>query len=420
MWAKYRDSSLIQKLAVGFACGIIFAIALGEKAEVLSPLGSLFLRLLQMIVVPLVILSVVVALADAPQSSLKRVGPKATLFYLFTTLIAATLGLLSALLTNPGQGISIDNIGTSAVKEPTETSVADMVLGIVPVNIVEAIANADMLALVFISIIVGIAISMLRESASTQTAERANFLLHGIQALKDVTFMLLNGILLYAPIGVFALTASTLGGQSWDTLGSVAWIMVIFLATALIHFIVIYLGSILAVRESIPRFFKNVGPVMLTALSTGSSSATLPVSLRQAEKAQISSGISGFVIPLGSTINMDGLALRLPLYTIVGANVAGITFSLSELIILVLLTTAISIGIAGVPGGGPIATSMLYLEAGIPLEIIGVLIGIDLLLNQFSTMMNVTGDFTAAVVIDKTERKHDDYVPASTEPQPSA
>jgi Na+/H+-dicarboxylate symporter len=409
LWKKYTESSLISKLGIGFVLGLLGAIVLRDKAEVLTPLGDVFLNLLKMIVVPLVILSIVTALDAAPQSALKRIGPKTVVYYLFTTFFASALGLISALITNPGTDLKLDNVDTSSVKEPDGTSVTDMIVGIVPTNIVEAIANADMLALIFLSVIVGLAISHLKTSSDVRVASNAEFVSKGIEGLRDISFKLLAGIMLYAPIGVFALTASTLGGQSWNTVVTVFWVMVIYLVTALIHFVVVYLGSILAVRESIPRFLKVVSPVMLTALATGSSSATLPVSLQQAKKAKVADHIAGFVIPLGSTINMDGLALRLPLYAIVGANVAGVHFSVPQLIMLLLLTTAISVGIAGVPGGGPVGTSMLFLQAGLPLEIIGILIGIELLLNQVSTMMNATGDFTASVMIDKTERKHSDY-----------
>lgn len=405
LWVKYRDTSLVIKLSIGFAIGLLLALIFGDDANVLAPLGDLFLRLLQLIVIPIVVLTLITALTSAPPSSLARVGPKAVIYFTVTTLVAATLGIAAGKLVNPGQGIALPSTASEAPPMPETTSVADILLGLVPTNLFTALTDGNMLALIFVAIIVGLTVSTMRSSGDSQVAKNADFFTSMVAAANNVTFRILDGILQYAPFGVLGLAASTLGDQSTQALADLGIVLLTYVGATAVHMIVLYGGLLLLSGISIVKFVRTSASPMLTALTTGSSSGTLPVTLKAGHAAGISDGVRGFVLPLGATINMDGAAIRLSLYAVLAANVAGEELTLGTMAMLVLSTTAISIGAAGIPGAGPVVLTMLLSQAGLPLEIVGIVAGIDLILNQLSTMCNVTGDLVGAHVIDKSEKR---------------
>lgn len=412
VWQYYRDTSLIAKLSVGFVLGLIVAVIFGSSASVLSPLGELFLRLLQMIVVPLVMLTLIAAVNTDSTRSLARVGPKALLYFLSTTAVAATLGLVAARLVDPGAGLSLPD---DSVPQPETTSAIDILLGIVPENIVEALASANMLALIFVAIIIGLALSAMRHTNDTVISERGETLLNIVSAATDVTYRILGGILQYAPVGVFGLVASTVGGQSLEAIATLGTLTGMYVVSVAIHIALVYLVPLLLFRVNIGHFLKNSVEAMLTALTTGSSSGTLPVTLKCGRKAGLSENVAGFMLPLGATVNMDGAAIRLSAYTVLAANVAGKDLSFGDMVGIVLTAALVSIGAAGIPGAGPVVLSILLTQAGLPLEVVGIVAGVDILLNNISTMCNVTGDLTGAHIVDKTEAKRR----AETRPLPA-
>lgn len=405
IWVKYRDTSLVIKLSIGFALGLLIATIFGESASVLAPFGDLFLRLLQLIVIPIVVLTLITALTSAPPSSLARVGPKAVIYYTATTLIAASLGLAAGKLVNPGQGLTLPTKSSEAPPMPESTSIVDILLGVVPTNLFAALTEGNMLALIFVAIIAGLTVSTMRASGDSQVVKNADFFSSMVAAANNVTFRILDGILQYAPLGVLGLAASTLGGQSLQALADLGIVLLTYVGATAVHMIVLYGGLLLVSGISIAKFLRTSAPPMLTALTTGSSSGTLPVTLKAGRVAGLSDSVGGFVLPLGATINMDGAAIRLSLYAVLAANVVGEELTLGTMAMLVLSTTAISIGAAGIPGAGPVVLAMLLTQAGLPLEIVGIIAGIDLILNQLSTMCNVTGDLVGAHVIDKSEKR---------------
>lgn len=368
----------------------------------LAPLGELFLRLLQMIVVPLVVLTLIGAVNTDSTRTLARVGPKAFLYFLTTTAVAAVLGLVAARIVSPGAGLSLPE---ERVPEPETTSAIDIILGIVPENVVAAFADANMLALIFVAIIVGLAVSAMRHASDAVTSGRGETLLGIVSAATDVTYRILGGVLQYAPVGVFGLVASTVGGQSIEAIATLGKLTAMYVVTVAVHIGVVYLVPLLLLRINVGGFLKNSGEAMLTALTTGSSSGTLPVTLKCGRKAGLSENVAGFMLPLGATVNMDGAAIRLSAYTVLAANVAGKDLSFGDMIGIVLTAALVSIGAAGIPGAGPVVLAILLTQAGLPLEVVGIVAGVDILLNSISTMCNVTGDLTGAHIVDRTEAR---------------
>lgn len=402
IWKYYRDTSLIVKLAAGFVLGLIVAAVFGSSASALSPLGELFLRLLQMIVIPLVVVTLIGAVNMGSPGSLARIGPKAILYYLSTTLVAVVIGLGAASLVDLGAGMSLPQ---EKIESPETTSAADVLLGIVPENIVSALANANMLSVIFVAIIVGLAISAMRHANDSVVSGRGEGLLNLVSGAKDVTYRILDGILQYAPVGVFGLAASTIGGQSLDAVVTLGTLIGTYYGSIAVHIALVYVLLLVLFRVNVLRFFKNSSEALVTGFTTGSSSGTLPVALKCARKAGLAENVSGFVLPLGATVNMDGAALRLGAYAVLAANVVDKDLSFTAMAGLVLTATLVSIGAAGIPGAGPVVLSIMLTQAGLPLEVVGIVAGVDILLNSVSTMCNVTGDMVGAHIIDKTENR---------------
>ena len=400
-WRRYLDIPLIYKLGVSLVLGAVVGLAVGEPATVLQPLGDLFLRLLTMLVVPLVLVTIIAGVSSVSPSQLGRIGGKVFVYYVLTSLVAISLGLVVARLVHPGAGLTLP-VGQGEQPEQAP-SLVETLLNIVPTNPLAAMVEGDVLAVIFVALIVGVALSVLCGSADPRLSELGRLLRRANEALVEVVFLLVRGVLEYAPVGVFALIAAVLAKTGASALVPLAKLTgVVYGGVALM--IVVYAGLLALSRVSVREFFGAAKEPMLTAFVTRSSSGSLPVSSRAAERMGVRDSVYSFTLPLGATINMDGTAIYVGAATVFVADIAGVQLSLGQILGVVAVGVLASIGTAGVPGAGLIMLSMTISQAGLPFAPIALVAGVDSLLDMVRTMCNVTGDLVGTRLVAKSER----------------
>ncbi|HBO12155.1 MAG TPA: dicarboxylate/amino acid:cation symporter [Halieaceae bacterium] len=365
--------------------------------------GRVFVASLQLLVVPLVLVSLICGASSLGDSA--RMGPiagKTVLFYLCTTAVAVTTALFVAVLVEPGSGVSLD---TSATFEPTEPPpLKDVIVNIFPSNPVAAMAEGEMLQIIVFALLFGYAISHAGEAGRRIAAFFSDL---------EAVVMRMVGILMgLAPYGVFALLGSLFADMGLSAIADLAKYFFTLLAVLLFHGLVVYslILKVLA-RRSPVMLLNKMRSVWAFAFSTASSGATLPITLRTVEKRLgVNNSVAGFTVPLGATINMDGTAIMQGVATVFIAEVYGFDLSLTSYLTVILTATLASIGTAAVPGVGLITLAMVLKQAGLPVEGIGLIIGIDRLLDMVRTAVNVTGDATASVVVASSEGQLDERV----------
>ncbi len=377
-------------------------------AMALKPIGTLFLNLLKMIAVPLVLASLVVgasSLGDVRQMA--RIGGKTIVFYLCTTALAISLGLVVANIVQPGTRLPA---GTSErlmaeygggvadkISQQLDFNVLDFLVGLVPTNPFDALAGGDMLHIVFFAVFLGLVLSVIPRAKSDPV-------IRFFDGLSEATIRMVEVVMLLAPFGVFALIAATVADFGFHILSTLAWYFATVVVGLLLHVVVTYLPVLrLLGKMPISTFFRGFRRAHLLAFSTSSSAATLPVSMECVEELGVPNKISSFVLPLGATINMDGTALYQGVATLFIAQVYGIHLDLGAQLTVVLTATLASIGTAPVPGVGLIMLIIVLRSVGVPPEGIAIILGVDRLLDMLRTVVNITGDAVASVIISSTE-----------------
>lgn len=398
------STKIILSLILGAVVGIFMNVYTGNifpyfDQYFFSPLGSIFLNLIKMLVVPLVFFSLVIGvtgLGDPKQ--LGRIGIKAISYFLVTTAIAIVIGIGLSYIFQPGKvsEFNLDNVTYEANEAPP---VMDTLLNIIPTNPIQAFAEGNMLQIITFSVFVGLALTVLgdRVKGVTRIFEQGN----------EIMMYLVGLVMKFAPYGTFGLIASAIGKQGFDAMKAMGVYMFVVLFALLIHAVVTYGGTIGFIAKRSPvQFFKEFFPAMTVAFSTSSSSATLPVSMDIAQKKLgVPKSISSFVQPLGATINMDGTAIMQGVATIFIAQVVGADLTLGQLVTVVLTAVLASVGTAAVPGVGLVMLAMVLQSVSLPVEGIALIIGIDRLLDMARTAINSTGDAACAVMITELERR---------------
>lgn len=411
-WRRYRSVPIVYRIGVGFVLGSLVGLLVGEPATVLSPLGDLFVRLLQMMIVPIVVFTLLLGARRLTPGKLGRIGGEVLVVYLVTTAIAIVIGLVMANLIDPGVGLTVESVDVEPKEAPALTEV---LLGIVPENPIGAMAAGDVLPTIFFTVVFGIALSILREEVDPESAVAS-----GVDSFFDLAeagaeamFKIVWGVMEYGVIGVFALMAATLGDVGLPALVAYAKLVGALAVAISIHIVLIYLVTIqrLLVGGSMIDFLVGAKDAMVTALSIRSSSGTLPVTMSNAEgNFGIDEDIYSFTLPLGATINMDGTAMYQGVAAIFAANLVGESLTLAEQATVVLTAVLASVGSAGVPGTGLIMLSLVLTQLGLPLEVVGMVAGVDPILDRLRTMNNVTGDLAVTNLIaqwnDGIDRTH--------------
>lgn len=395
---------IIIALVLGALTGImlnIFAPDLFPPLDtyVFTPIGKIFINLITMLVVPIVFISIALGTAGlGDPKKLGRIGLKTIGFFLATTSVAIVIGLGLAYLFEPGNAgtFKTEGLEYSSEKAPP---ISETLLNIIPTNPIQSFAEGNMLQIIVFAIFIGFALTML----GTKVDKVKDLLEQG----NEIMMYLVNLVMKFAPYGTFALLASAIGKQGLDAIKAMSLYMIVVLLALVVHAIVTYGSTILLIAKRNPiHFFKGFAPAMGVAFSTSSSNATLPVSMSVAQKnLGVPKSISGFVQPLGATINMDGTAIMQGVATIFIAQVYDVDLSLTSLLIVVLTAVLASVGTAGVPGVGLIMLAMVLSSVNLPVEGIALIIGIDRLLDMARTAVNITGDAACAVIVAETEER---------------
>lgn len=406
-------------LATGVAYGYV-AAATGSADHVLTyiaPIGKLFLNLLKMIAVPLVLFSLVAGVAGLNDSGkLSRIGGKAIALYLGTTAVAIAIGLVVVNLLGPGKGLAPEtrerlmaaygDVAQQRAAAAAEVSILDQLVAIVPTNPFGALADAQMLQVVFFALMLGIALTRLARSNA-----EVGHVVKVFQLLSDAIVEMVQMIMRLAPVGVFALLATVtadLGkdpASLSDLLASLGGYMATVVIALLVHYFVVY-GALLRFFTKVPwrKFAKAMVPAQLLAFSSSSSAATLPVTIRCVEQGVgVDEEVSSFVLPLGATINMDGTGLYQGVAAVFIANALGIPLDFGQQLTIVLTAALASIGTAAVPGVGIVMLVIVLKQVGLPEAGIGLILAVDRPLDMCRTVLNVSGDATVATVVAGSE-----------------
>ena len=360
--------------------------------------GQGFIRLMQMLVVPLVFCSLVCgSMAIGDTKKLGKVGVKTMGFYLLTTAIAVSVAIFIAFCINPGVGLNMGTMETAEAVSVEKTSFAETLLNIIPTNPIAALANGEMLPLILFALIIGIILAHRGERADTV----ANF----FSQFNDIMMDMTTGVMKLAPIGVFCLIARTFAGLGLDAFLPLLKYMGAVLLALAVQCLVVYQVFLKVFTGLSPiKFLKKFAPVMAFAFSTATSNATIPLSIDTLHrKMGVSKKISSFTIPLGATINMDGTAIMQGVAVVFAAQAFHIDLTMADFLTVIATATLASIGTAGVPSVGLITLSMVFNSVGLPVEAIGLIMGIDRILDMTRTAVNITGDAVCTAIVAKQD-----------------
>jgi len=396
--------TLWKRILLAVVLGAIVGYFWGEGAEQIKWIGDLFVRLIRMIVVPLVFLTLaagVAAMGDLGR--LGSIGFKAIFLYMLTSVAAVCIGLGLGILLQPGVGVDVG--GATPRETPEGVSIADQLMNIIPTNPFAAFAAGDMLAVIFFSIVVGAGV--------LAAGERGKQLGSLLDIASDALLGSVRLIMETAPFGVFALIAWVMGTSGPQAFISVFTLAVGVYGGCLLHML-LFQGGLVRVCANLPalRFFRDITEAQLVAYSTSSSAATLPVTMRVAEKnLGIKAPVVSSVLPLGATINMDGTALYVALVALFSAQVFGVELALSDYGIIMLTTVLVSIGAASVPSASLFLLAAVLQAIGITAEqtalVVGFILPFDRILDMARTTTNVTGDLAVATTVGRWEREID-------------
>ena len=388
---------LFQKILIGFVLGAILGAIWGPGIVWIKPVGTIFISLLKMLIIPLIFATLVVGVASiAEPKKLGRVAGKTIAYYLVTTAFAIIIGLLLGNIFQPGAGMNL--VLEGPVKEAAGApSLVDTIVNLIPTNPIGAMANGNVLQVIVFALFFGYAM--------TKAGEKGKAVLKFFEGFAETMYKLTGTVMGFAPYGVFALIATTVGTHGLSVLVPFAKLIFAVYLGIIIHAVVVYSGMVSIIAKMSPaKFFKGFSEASLLAFSTCSSSATLPVSMRVAQdNLGVSPTVSSFVQPLGATINMDGTALYQGVCALFVAQAYGIPLGFGAQLTILLTALLASIGTAGVPGAGLVMLTLVLTSVGLPLEGVALIAGIDRILDMARTSCNVTGDAACAVVVAKTE-----------------
>lgn len=397
---QLKRVSLTAWIFTGIILGILSGIMLGETIiPVATIIGDLFLSLLKMVIIPLIFTSITSGvLGIGTSKNLGRLGLKTMAYYVASSLIAILTGLLLVNVIKPGVGAELGLTADVSTSDITAGSLGDILYRIVPDNPISSMANGEILPIIFFCIILGVFISKLNDR---HLMLMTDFFNAGFEVMMSITHF----IIWFAPLGVFGLIAKITATTGLEVFRSLGMYFITVLTGLLIHYLIsLPLFVIILSKENPIRHMKNMSIALLTAFTTSSSSATLPLTLECAEKnAGISNKISSFVLPLGATVNMDGTALYECVAAMFIAQVYGIELNFAAQFTVVITALLASIGAAGIPMAGLVMMTIILKAVGLPLEGIGLILAVDLILDMIRTSTNVWSDSCGTLIIAKSE-----------------
>ena len=388
--------SLASQIFIALILAVIVGLCMQKvpdiASEYIKPFGTIFLNLVKFIVGPIVLFSIMAGIVS--MKDIKKVGAiggMTVVYYLCTTALAVTIGLVAA---NLAKGIFPVLATTSLSYEaPKGKAPLEVIVNIFPSNFINPISSTNMLQIIVMAILVGFSIILIGEKvrAAAETINRWN----------DIFMKVMEMILALSPIGVFCLLTPVIAINGTMIIGSLAKILLVAYICYVLHMLIVY-SAALAVNKCSPRkFFKEMLPAIIFAFSSASSVGTLPLNMKCSQNAGASNEVSSFVLPLGATINMDGTAIYQGVCTIFIAACYGIDLTFAQMVTIVLTATLASIGTAGVPGAGMVMLAMVLTSVGLPIDGIALVAGVDRIFDMGRTAVNITGDASCAVIVTK-------------------
>ena len=406
VFMKFWNLELYIKVFIAMAAGVIYALIMGETAMNVAPLGDIFMRLLKMVIVPLIFFSITAGVVGIGENKrLGRLGLKTFGYYLLTSMMAILIGLALTNIIRPGDGVQVysgtEGFDSSNLNQPG--NVGNIIMRMIPTNPIQAAADGDVLAIIFFSIILGMAITALPDE---QYQAARKFFDRFFQVMMNMT----KGVILFLPFGVFGLIAKAVASTGFELFKAVGWYMVtIALGLTLHTFVVLPIIFWLFTRINPKKHFKAIASAMATAFSTSSSGATLPVTMDCVENnAGVSNKITSFVLPLGATINMDGTALYECAGVLFIAQALGFDLSFTQQLVIVITAFFASVGAAAIPSAGLVMIFIVLDAVGLgnnpeAAVIVGTMLAVDRPLDMYRTVVNITSDSIGAVIVAKSE-----------------
>ena len=395
-------------LSIKILISLVLSVVVGLMAGVdglpfikwwIAPVGTIFINLIKMVIVPIVFTSLVVGMTSLGDlKKLGRIGIKTIFIYLFTTAIAIVIGFIVAGIIHPGIGLEMT--AGDAVKVKEAPSIMQVLVAMVPTNPVASMAKADILPIIIFALFVGVGILQVG-------GKKSQLLIDWFDAAAEVSYKIIDMVMQFAPIGVFCLLLPVVAENGPKVLLPLLSVIACMALGSVIHAVAVYSSMARIWGNTSPlKFFRGMSAAILIAFTTCSSAATLPINMKNCqEKLGCSRDITSFVLPLGATINMDGTAIYMGVCSLFIANVYGIDLTMAQMGMIILTGTLASIGTAGVPGAGLIMLSMVLLSVGLPMEGLALVAGIDRILDMFRTTVNITGDAAVTCVINETEKQ---------------
>jgi len=406
------------QIFLGLILGIVAGIVFREKVLIIEPVGTIFLRTITMIVIPLVFVSLMLGTASLGDvRKLGRIGAKTAIYFVITTIIAICIGLILANSIQPGEGLP-ENVQAQLLEDyqtkaqdgiqrfEEKPSILEVIINIVPTNPVAAFIEGNMLQIIFMALLFGMVLTLI-------PSDKSQVLIKILDGLNDMFIQVVHIVMKLAPYGVLALSAVVIGRFGTDILFTLLKYCLVVIGGLVLYAVTFNSLSVKILGRMRPlHFFRAAKEAIIIALSTSSSMATLPMAMEGVEHVGVSREYSSFVIPLGSTINMDGTALYQGVSAVFIAQIYGIELGIAGQVTIVLMAVLSSVGAAGVPMAGIIALAIVLKQLGIPLEGIALIFGVERLLDMTRTAVNVIGNMACSVVIHELEEKKKSGIPS--------
>lgn len=389
---------LWQKVTLWLIAGIFFGhYAPAEYAKAIKPVGDVFLSLIKMVIMPLIFFSLISGMTNiSDPSALGRIGIKATIAFIATTVFATIFGLGVALVLEPGVGTVIDLGPITPNPNPLKFDVVKFFVDMIPTNPVAAFANGNVLQVVFFALFLGVTLNKMGTNAAELKA-----LIHSAAKL---FIKMISYIIELAPYAAFALIAWVVSEQGPDVLKSLSKLVLAVTVAMILQYLIFGLMILVFCKMSPIPFYKKSLEYQVIALSSASSKATLPTTMEVCnQRMGVSESSTSFLLPLGATLNMNGFAINLSLTTLFFAQMLGVTLMFEDYLIIILTSTLGAIGGAGIPGASLIMLPMVLSAVNLPIEGVAILVGIDRILDMLRTAINITGDATMTLIIDHSE-----------------
>ena len=393
-----KKLSLAAKTFIGFGLGIVIGLVFGEKATIVKPLGTIFLNMIKMIVVPMVFFSITAGVASLGDlKKLRNIGVKVVGLYALTSALCVGLGLIMANIINPGKGFDLTALSQSTDYEAQAMpSIIDTLIDMFPSNIFTSFTNTNMLQIIVFSVFLGVALIMMGKEG-----ER---LLAGVQSCANAMYKITAIVMEFSPIGVCALLADSVGAYGLKIFGPLGKLILTVYASDVILVLLMYIPMVaLLAKFPVKKWLQGIWKVWVVTAST-TSSGSLPITTSVTnDEFGVSSELSSFSLPLGATINMNGGCIYYAAAIVMTAQIYGMNLTPSALVNIIISTVLVAMGCPGVPGGAIIMTTILLTNMGLPLEIVGLIAGIFRLIDMANTTFNVTGDVVTTMVVARSE-----------------